>query len=131
MPLHIDVAINESPIESLHIGRIKGGTKADDVNTYLVVNGARPTTLEEWHDYGVEFQHRYGDGALVCLRKALQAIELDAGYKKLAKDPEMLRPNRKKSTDHHCGFDFMPDQSFAKCRCGKVSTNPYYIGDRK
>lgn len=128
MPLHIDIAVNDFPIESLHIGRIKGGTDPDDVNTYLVVSGDQPITLKGWHEYGVEFEHRYGDGALVCLRKALQAIELNSGYEELAEDPEMLRPNRKK---HHCGFDFMPNQSFAKCKCGKVSTNHYYLGDRK
>lgn len=75
MPLHVNVKVNEYDIENLHIGRIIGGTRPDDINTYLVVIGERPTTLEYWKDCGTEFTHRYGDGALVCLRKALEAIE--------------------------------------------------------
>lgn len=84
MPLHIDVSVNEHHIESLHIGRIAGGTSPDDVNTYLVVHGDRPITLDEWRNNGVEFNHRYGDGALVCLRRALDAIEVNSDETRLS-----------------------------------------------
>jgi len=48
---------------------------------------------------------------------------LDKGYELLAKDPEMYQ----RRTSHHCGFDFKPDQTLAKCTCGKISTNPYFV----
>lgn len=73
MPLHVKVYINEHEIETVHIGRIKGGTDPEDINTYKAVLGARPTTVEEWLD-GETFEHRYGDMALVCVQKALNAL---------------------------------------------------------
>ena len=52
--------------------------------------------------------------------------QLEDGYKLLAKDPEMSRPNRK-SFGHHCGFDFVENQQTATCNCGSVATNPFWI----
>lgn len=75
MPLHVTIKINDQLIENLHIARIAGGTGSEEVNTYLAVLGERPIGLSVWQDRGVEFQHRYGDGALVCVRKALESIE--------------------------------------------------------
>lgn len=77
MPIHVNIDINGHPIEQLHIGRIKGGTDQDDVNTYLAVIGTKPLSVEEWKEYGVEFTHRYGDMALICVQKAISAILLD------------------------------------------------------
>ena len=51
--------------------------------------------------------------------------ELEEGYKILAQDPEMNRPNRK-SFGHHCGFDFELDKMTAVCKCGAVATNPLW-----
>ena len=76
MPLHAEIYINSTYIEGLHIGRIKGNTKPDTINTYLVVNGPLPRTEEDWAK-GVNFTHRYGDGALTCVRKAIEALEND------------------------------------------------------
>lgn len=73
MPLHIHIDINDYPLSSLHIGRIKGGTNPKDINTYKVVLGAAPKTDKEWLD-GVEFTHAYGDGAEICLMKAIAAL---------------------------------------------------------
>lgn len=28
--------------------------------------------------------------------------------------------------EHHCGYDLMPDQQYATCKCGNTMTNPYY-----
>jgi len=75
MPLHVDIRINRELIETLHIGRIEGGTDADDVNTYIACLGPEPVGLDNWKSIGVEYKHRYGDGALVCVRKALDALE--------------------------------------------------------
>ena len=78
MPIHVDIKINETLINTLHIGRFSGeGTKPDDVNVYLVVEGNKPTNLDDWVMNGKEYRHRYGDGAEVCLAKALNAL----GYK--------------------------------------------------
>lgn len=51
---------------------------------------------------------------------------IEEGYKLLADDPEMQRPNRK-SFKHHCGFDFIEGQATVSCSCGAVATNPYYV----
>lgn len=75
MPLHVTVKINRETLETLHIGRIEGGTEPDDINKYLVVVGEEPLRMDAWEKYGVAYEHRYGDGALVCVRKALDALE--------------------------------------------------------
>jgi hypothetical protein len=76
MPLHVDIRVNDLLINTLHIGRISGGTGSDNINTYMVVEGERPQSIEDWID-GVEYNHRYGDGAEVCVIKALQALGYD------------------------------------------------------
>lgn len=80
MPIRVNIDINGHPIEQLHIGRAQGGTSPDDVNTYLAVLGTRPTSAEDWQERGTEFTHRYGDMALICVQKAIEALiskELD------------------------------------------------------
>lgn len=74
MPVHVDIRINDRLINQIHIGRVSGGTDVDDINTYLAVEGDRPVVLPEWHKRGVSFEHRYGDGAEVCVRKAIEAL---------------------------------------------------------
>jgi hypothetical protein len=74
MPIHVYININKDLINQLHIGRIKGGTDPDDINTYLVVDGEYPTRLEDWHIDGIPFEHRYGDGAEICVMKAMRAL---------------------------------------------------------
>jgi hypothetical protein len=75
MPIHVDIKINETLINTIHIGRFSGmGTKADDVNVYLAVEGKKPTSLDDWVMGGKEYRHRYGDGAEVCVIKGLQAL---------------------------------------------------------
>lgn len=74
MPLHIDIKVNDTLIKQVHIGRVRGGTHPDDVNDYLVLDGDRPTRWEDWHIDGIPFQHRYGDGAEVCVMKGLEAL---------------------------------------------------------
>jgi hypothetical protein len=74
MPIHVDIKINDTLINTLHIGRFSGeGTKPDDVNLYLAVEGKKPQGLDDWIK-GSEFRHRYGDGAEVCVIKALRAL---------------------------------------------------------
>lgn len=74
MPIHVDIRINERLINQIHIGRLSGGTGADDVNTYLAVEGDQPLVLPEWKQRGVEFEHRYGDGAEKCIELAIVAL---------------------------------------------------------
>lgn len=73
MPLHVDIRVNEHLLNTIHIGRMSGGTRPDDINTYLVVEGDRPTDASDWFE-GEEYTHRYGDGAEVCVIKALSAL---------------------------------------------------------
>lgn len=74
MPLHVTIKVNQETVETLHIGRIEGGVGTDDINTYLAVLGEEPLRLDDWQKRGTEYTHRYGDGALVCVKKALEAI---------------------------------------------------------
>lgn len=76
MPLHVDIKINETLLEQIHIARWEGGTRPDDINTYLVVRGKRPKNEGEWL-LGAKYTHRYGDGAEKCLLRALLALEKD------------------------------------------------------
>lgn len=74
MPIHVDIKINDTLINTLHIGRFSGeGTRPDDVNLYLAVEGKKPQGLDDWIK-GSEFRHRYGDGAEVCVMKAIEVM---------------------------------------------------------
>jgi hypothetical protein len=76
MPLSVEIKINGISLETIHIGRMaSGGTRPNDINNYLVVNGQFPSNYEAWNHDGVQFQHRYGDGAVECVRLALQALK--------------------------------------------------------
>lgn len=99
MPLKIDVKANNELVERLHIARMNesGGTNPDAVNAYSVIRGTKDLVLRDeppfdkrefpedvawadWLDADAEFTHRYGDGAIVLLMKALVKLapELDA-----------------------------------------------------
>lgn len=74
MPLHVDIRVNANLISRIHIGRIEGGINPDDINTYRAVLGEQPLRYDDWFESGVEFTHRYGDGAEVCVQKAIEAL---------------------------------------------------------
>lgn len=74
MPLHVDIRINERLIEKVHIGRFEGNTHPDTVNTYRATIEGEDYNPEWYGETSVEFHHRYGDGAFVCVEKALQAL---------------------------------------------------------
>lgn len=48
-------------------------TKKNSINEYYAVLGPKPTTVQEWQA-GKKFTHTYGDGSLVAIEKAIQAI---------------------------------------------------------
>ena len=79
MPLHIDIRVNRELINTLHIARVKGGTKPDDINDYLILEGDEPLRYDDWLVDGIPFTHRYGDGAEVCVMKGIQAMKGFAG----------------------------------------------------
>lgn len=74
MPIHVDIKVNDLLINQVHIGRVEGDTDPDSVNSYLVVDGDRPRSHSDWHAVGIPFKHRYGDGAEVCVQKAMEAL---------------------------------------------------------
>ena len=75
MPLHINIMVNDYHLSTLHIARVKGGTKPDDINDYLIIEGDDyPLRHEDWLIDGIPFQHRYGDGAEICVMKGIQAM---------------------------------------------------------
>lgn len=73
MPVQVRIYINNHEIKTLHIGRIEGDMEADSLNTYKVVSGEQPTTVDAWMD-GETFEHRYGDGVEICVGKAIDAL---------------------------------------------------------
>jgi hypothetical protein len=75
MPLHVQIRVNRTLLSEIHITRAEGGTDPDDVNTYIATIGEDPTYLDIYEQEGVYYKHRYGDGAEVCVRKAIEALE--------------------------------------------------------
>jgi hypothetical protein len=75
VPLHVAIFINRHLLSEIHIARAEGGTDPDDINTYIAVTGDEPIWLEDYEASGVTYEHRYGDGAQVCVRKAIEALE--------------------------------------------------------
>jgi hypothetical protein len=45
------------------------------VNTYIATIGEDPIYLDIYEQEGVYYKHRYGDGAEVCVMKAIEALE--------------------------------------------------------
>ena len=125
MPLHVDIKINETLIETLHIGRLEGGTDPDDLNLYAAVVGEEPLTIEDWRKRGSTYKHRYGDGALVCVQKALEVIhnykptgwELDMEYNLGVIDE---REHAAKIIKEHTLTDKSVAGFLKVCSCGEV-----------
>lgn len=76
MPLHIDIRVNDTLLNTLHIARVRGGTHPDDMNDYLIVEGEKPARHEDWLIEGIPFKHRYGDGAEICVMRGLRMLKL-------------------------------------------------------
>jgi hypothetical protein len=74
MPIHVNIRINDRSINTIHIGRASGNTDLDSINHYLAVAGEEPLFKDDWVENGTSFKHRYGDGAEVCVMKALEAL---------------------------------------------------------
>jgi hypothetical protein len=75
VPLHVQIRTNRQLLSEVHIIRAEGGTSPSNVNTYIAVTEEEPLHLEEYQERGVKFKHRYGDGAEVCVSKALKALD--------------------------------------------------------
>lgn len=87
MPIHVTVKVNSDTISHVHISRIDESMSMDKdaVIEYSVLVKDQPARdsyfakyAEEtpsWGDWlnGTRFFHRYGDGVLVCVQKALEA----------------------------------------------------------
>lgn len=77
MPISVQIAINGRSIETLHIGRDRGGSTApDSINNYFVVQSDHYPSSDEWYS-GSAFTHRYGDGVESCVMHALEALKRD------------------------------------------------------
>jgi hypothetical protein len=74
MPLHVTIRLNRDHLTTLHVGRLSGGTRPDDINEYSAVYGPENETPDFFGPDAVTFTHRYGDGADICVLKALTAL---------------------------------------------------------
>lgn len=109
MPLRIDVKANNELLERLHIARMNesGGTSPDAVNAYSVIRGTKDLVLRDeppfdkrefpedvawvdWLDADAEFTHRYGDGAIVLLMKALMKLAPELVADAITVDPSAI-----------------------------------------
>lgn len=91
MPIEVQISVNGKPVESIHIAREEGTRDPESVNTYVTLKKsilpgdkyhstrfADSPSYKEW-DEGVRFEHAYGDGIEVCVRKALEALGVNNG----------------------------------------------------
>lgn len=63
--------VNSHPIGTIEIQRLAGGPKPDEDSVFSY----RVRIRHDGHLTQHEIEHRYGDGALVLLRKALEVNE--------------------------------------------------------
>lgn len=73
MPLRVEVKLNDTLMDTIHIGRAEPFRGPDETYDYFVTLDPEPHG-EEWHDRGVIFRHKYSDGGLVCVRRAIERI---------------------------------------------------------
>lgn len=109
MPLKIDVMVNGELIERVHIARMNtaGGTADNTLNDYGVIRGTKDLihgdeppfdkrefkddlSWADWLEPDGEFQHRYGDGPMVCLLKALGRLTPGLETASFLSDPAYL-----------------------------------------
>jgi hypothetical protein len=83
MPLFVEIKMNARTISTIHIARWEEkGTEPDSVNGYKVVLGKEPKDNDDW-EQGLDFKHRYGDGAEVCVMKAMEALNNSGAFFKI------------------------------------------------
>lgn len=77
MPLSATVKINGRPLETVWIARTEPLVGMDEEHQYVVALG----NLPPWENAAGEglkglptFRHRYSDGALVCVQKAIARL---------------------------------------------------------
>jgi hypothetical protein len=74
MPVQVEMRINGHLLEVLHIGRLKGNTRPDSINTYAAVI-RKPGEQPDWMGEDVTIvEHRYGDMLQELVRKSLNKI---------------------------------------------------------
>jgi hypothetical protein len=74
--LSFDLYVNHTPIgrfEAIRRTNVESRPSADDVSTYEV----RFENLEQGHHWELNVDHRYGDGALALVHKALGKLIAD------------------------------------------------------
>ena len=75
MALIVPIYVNETVIGSITCVRIAGGMNKDDVNEYKVEVVENAEKLYFAKHYNFNLDHRYGDGALILIRKVLEKVE--------------------------------------------------------
>lgn len=75
MSTQVEMRVNGSIINVLHISRIEGSPDKHAINTY-VAGIRRPGEQPDWYANDmVEFEHQYGNGIVELTRRALNAIK--------------------------------------------------------
>ena len=68
MPIHVPIYVNDKLIKTYHIGRLKGDTNPDSINTYLIIED------DQLWQVGKKFTHRYGDSIETCITLGISAM---------------------------------------------------------
>jgi hypothetical protein len=74
MPIRVTIEVNEREVETIHISREHKKINVDGPNIYNVVRQEPIPSYREWTDNGIQFEHINGEGILVCVDKAIQAL---------------------------------------------------------
>lgn len=69
MPLFVELAINDKPIQNIRISRQEKLRAKDRWYTYVVTSAKEGGSHES-----ATFQHQYSQGAEECVRRALEAL---------------------------------------------------------
>lgn len=78
MPLKVTIELNDRTLSTLHIARISKSSGRNQHQEYeysVIKQASAPVSDEEWMS-GTPFIHAYGDAVEICVRKAIEALEL-------------------------------------------------------
>lgn len=78
MPISITVKLNERTLKTVHIARIGNDISrvGERVHTYAAIESATEPTEFDYETSPVTFEHKYSDDILVCVEKALHALNI-------------------------------------------------------
>lgn len=83
MPISVTVKLNDRTIKTVHIARLgaDAGRVGDRTHIYAAIEAKHEPSEHDFEHAEVTFEHTYSDDILVCVEKALSALNSDAEIK--------------------------------------------------